>query len=299
MKLFSRSQVRERSIDWLKRKLRTRLDDYPVPINDITSDNKFFRGVLWDSPPKTTDQLSYPPAHVVTKLGRLNRVGQPIFYGSCAAPAVFYELHAEQGQYIALSTWRVQEPLWMHNLGFHPDTLRRIGGTFAGLRFSNPIRGETEASAALRRTLSEAFSEMVPEGKEYQYKLPIAINELLFDRAGPLPTDLPNGPRIDRAAGTVYPALRMRGAADNVAIQPEFADRALRPTRASFVLIEAANPETLSYTILSVAEADKFVGNEIIWREGLADERQRRGQIAFENGQWILRDGLNEIYAIR
>src|SRR5580658_6231836 len=55
-KLFSRSQVRERSIDWLKRKLRTRLDDYPVPINDITSDNKFFRGVLWDSPPKTTDQ---------------------------------------------------------------------------------------------------------------------------------------------------------------------------------------------------------------------------------------------------
>jgi hypothetical protein len=84
-----------------------------------------------------------------------------------------------------------------------------------------------------------------------------------------------------------------------VTIQPGYVDRALRPTRASFALVEAANLKNLSYTVSSVAGADKFVGKEIIWRAGLSDERRRRGEIAFENGQWTLRHGLNEIYAVR
>jgi len=66
----------------------------------------------------------------------------------------------------------------------------------------------------LRQQLSEAFTEDVPEGEEWKYKLPIAINELLFEGAEQVPVGKPDGPRFEKVIGTVYPAMQMRGAAD-------------------------------------------------------------------------------------
>jgi hypothetical protein len=42
--------------------------------------------VVCDERPHTIDRVTYPPADKVTKLGRLNRCGQPMFYGSRGAP---------------------------------------------------------------------------------------------------------------------------------------------------------------------------------------------------------------------
>jgi hypothetical protein len=300
MRLFWREQIKRRDIDTLKGQLRAKLGGYRVAIKYITTDNVLFRGVVCNERPDTIDRISYPPPDMVAMLGRLNRVGQPVFYASRGAPAVYYEIHAKEGDRLAVSTWKLIEPLWMHNLGFHEQSLRRMGTPIAGPRktFANPIPNESASNARLRRALSEAFTEDVPVGEEYRYKLPLAINELLFEGAAPLRTDVPNGPRSDKAAGTVYPAMRMRGAADNVAIRPEFVDRCLRIKFVSYVLVEAADANRLSYTVSSLAQSDTFQGKDIIWREGLTDERQRRGHITFENNQWVLRDGLNEIYEI-
>ncbi len=75
MKLFWRDQVRRRDIDTLKRQLRDKLGGYTVAIKFITTDNPLYRGVAWDERPKTIEQLSYPPAERIKKLGRLNRIG--------------------------------------------------------------------------------------------------------------------------------------------------------------------------------------------------------------------------------
>jgi hypothetical protein len=188
----------------------------------------------------------------------------------------------------------------MHNFGFHPETLKHIGGPIDGSRqrFANPIPNETASNARLRHQLSEAFTEDVPEGKEWRYKLPIAINEVLFDGAGPLPINAPDGPKFGRVVGTVYPAMRMKGASDNVAMWPEFVDRFLRLKFVSYVLVEAEDAGRQSFSVSSVAQSDEFNGNQIIWRPGITDERQRRGHISYEKGQWVLRDGLGEIYDI-
>ena len=167
------------------------------------------------------------------------------------------------------------------------------------LRLTNPIPSETEANAALRRQLSEAFTEDVQDGQEYRYKLPIAINELLFGDAEPLATNIPDGPRCDRAVGTVYPAMQMRGAADNVAIWPDFVDRYLRLKFVVYVLVEATDATRSSYTVSGIAQSGEFAGKEIIWKDATNDPRLRRGHIAFENGLWVQRDGLNQIYNIR
>jgi hypothetical protein len=178
--------------------------------------------------------------------------------------------------------------------------LKQIGGPVDGSRqrFANPIPNETEANAKLRHQLSEAFTDDVREGEEWRYKLPIAINELLFDGAGPLPINMPDGPRFEKVVGTVYPAMRMKGAADNAAIWPEFVDRFLRLKFVSYVLVEAADAERQSYSVSSLAQSDEFDGDEIIWRPGITDERLRRGRISYENSQWVLRNGLGEIYDI-
>lgn len=295
--LLSDGQLRDKDIDTLKRFIRCKLGGYRVAINEVPAGHPFFRGVLCEDQPTTIDRISYPPAERVTKLGRLNRPGTPMFYCSVASAAVFYELRAKKGDLVALSRWEVAEPLWMHHLGYHQDALRRMGAADVTMRprLTNPIPNETKENARLRRQLSLAFTKDIRDGEEYRYKQSIAINELLFDDASPLPA-CRNGPLSSRVAGTVYPAMQMKGTADNAAIWPKFVDSSLRIKSVDYASVEAADEARSSYTILTLAMSHAFHGREIIWRKSLAPESERRRHVALENGEWILRDGRNRIY---
>jgi hypothetical protein len=299
MKLFSREQIQARDIDTLKRQIRQRLGGYTVASMPMTTDNVLFRGVKCDVRPGTVSRISYPPAHCVTENGRFNRAGTSIFYCSRAAPSVLFEIHAKQGDTIALSQWRVTQPIWMRNLGYHPDALHRLGVPIGPrLRLASPISNETKVNNRRRRALSLACTEDVREGEEYRYKLSIAINEWMFYGAEPMPTGYPDGPREGRAAGTVYPAMKLRGVADNAAIWPEFVDLYLRIDLLQWLLVEAANEQCSLYTVKHLATAREFSGGTIVWDEKPMDERLGRGTIALENGRWVSRDGLNNIYEI-
>jgi len=299
LQLFSREQIKKRDIDTLKRQLRVKLGGYTVATIPMTTDNVLFRGVKCAERTTTVGRISYPPAHCVKENGRLNRAGKSIFYCSRAAPSVFFEIHAKQGDTIALSQWKITEPLWMRNLGYHAAALQRMGAPLGpGSRPVNPIPNETKFNERLRRALSLACTEDVHKGDEYRYKLSIAINELMFDGAEPMPTDYPDGPRDGHGAGTVYPAMKMRGLADNVAIWPEFVDRYLRIELVQWVLVEAANEQHSLYTVKHLATSREFPDRNIIWDETPIDERRGRGTIALENGRWISRNGLNDVYDI-
>jgi hypothetical protein len=296
-KILSDDQLKKHDIDTLKRFIRHKLGGYKVAIKDTTTDRPLYRGVLCAEPPATIDRVSYPPTAAVTKLGRVNRVGKSVFYCSVAAPAVFYELRAKQGDIIALSEWEQTEPLWMHNLGYHEAVLRKMGVRNFGIRsqLTNAIPNETKENAKLKFQLSRAFTEDIVDGQEYRYKQSIAINELLFDGASPLPT-YADGSKYDRAAGTVYPAMRMHGAAGKLAIWPEFVDSSLRIKTVRHVLVEAADEASASYTFLNVGMSDAFSGREIVWQEAHLTEVQRRSHVAYEDGVWVMRDGLGRVY---
>lgn len=128
-------------------------------------------------------------------MGRLNRVGSPIFYCSAGEPPVFSELNARVGDTIVVSECEVLEPLWLHNLGFHEDALVKLGVPFIGSRpdLTNAIPDETTENERLRRKFSLALAEDVAAGDEYKYKLSVAINELLFDKA-----DQSRSAKVDR-----------------------------------------------------------------------------------------------------
>jgi hypothetical protein len=297
---FTYEQLEMRTIDSLKDYLRRRIGGYTVAIKDMPTTNRLYRGRLCSERPRTTDDVSHPKPDKVKKLGRANRVGKPMFYCCLGAFPVFFELQAKEGDLIALSEWAVTEPLWMHNLGYHLDALERMGAPVPAQRspLINSIPNETNRNYRLRRRMSLAFTADVPEGEEYRYKETIAINELLFDRASPIPFHGPNAPRSDRVAGTVYPTVRMRGLADNVAMWPDFVDRHLKVKSVRYVRVEAADQEKLAYTFLTVAYSQTFSDKTIVWQEGLPSEIERRAQVAFEGGRWVFRDGFARIYDV-
>jgi hypothetical protein len=296
---FTREQLQTMTIDALKNYIRRRIGGYTVAIKDMRT-RTLYRGRICSERPLTTDDVSYPASGRVKKLGRANRVGQSMFYCCVGAFPVFLEIHAKAGDLIALSEWSVTEPLWIHNLGYHPEALDRIGSPIFAHRspLISPIPNETNHNNRLRRRMSLAFTKNVPEGQEYLYKETIAINELLFDRASPLPSHGPNSPKSERVAGTAYPTLQMRGLADNVAMRPEFVDSCLEIKSLRYILLETAQEDTLSYTFLTIAYSNAFSGKKIVWQEKLPSESERRTHVAFRNGQWIFRDDGGRVYDV-
>jgi hypothetical protein len=83
--------------------------------------------------------------------------------------------------------------------------------------------------------------------------------------------------------------MRVRGVADNVAIWPEFVDRFLRLKLVSYVLVEAAEAAAQSCSVISLAQASEFNGDEIVWGPAIEEDKNRRGRIAFENGRYCTR----------
>ncbi|HTT80843.1 MAG TPA: hypothetical protein VMF86_14300 [Stellaceae bacterium] len=298
MELFTDAQLQRLDIDTLRRMLRAKLGGYVIAVKDIPAHHLFYRGVHCDACPATTRRIFYPPASVVTTCGRVNRAGEPRFYCSVAAPAVFYELHARQGDCLALSTWELMEPLWVHNLGYHPNALLRMGMQRDGIAMrplvTHSIPNETKKNRKMRHRLSLAFTANVPPGKEYRYKLSIAINECLSHEVTfpyPNPDRDPDAPRHKRIAGTVYPTMRMRGDADNAVFLPEFVDSSLRIREVRYVLVEDADEARFAYTWLTVAVANAFDGDNIQWQRAMPSEGRRRSHIVLEDGHWVLRDG--------
>lgn len=299
--MFTQSQLQKNGIDTLKRWLRFRLGGYVVAVKHITANTLVYWGVSCPVRPDSISRISYPPADKVKALQRLNREGQSRFYCSGAAPAVFFELHAKQGDLIALSEWEVTEPLWMHNLGYHPHVLRRIGAQEQHIsmrhELTHPIPNETRENEKVRRKLSEAFTTDVRDGEEYRYKQSIAIIESMSEE---VQLDFPDGnnevPKHEKIAGAVYPAMRLRGDADNLVLLPEFVDSSLRLRTIRHVRVEAADEAASAYTFLTIGFADRFSSDRIQWRADIGTKDARRSHVALEGGHWVLRDGYNRIY---
>jgi len=105
-KFFSDDQLKKRDIETLKQWFRHKFHfPFIIAVKDVAAKHRFFRGVRCPDRPNTITRISNPPPEKVTELQRLNRIGQPRFYCSVAAPAVFYELSAKQRDLIALSAF--------------------------------------------------------------------------------------------------------------------------------------------------------------------------------------------------
>jgi hypothetical protein len=260
--MFSEDEVKNHDIDTMKKLLRERVGRAVVPIRHIKTGSILYRGVpCQEGRPVPIQRISYPPSERITNLQRANRIGQSRFYCSIASPAVFYEINSKQGDLVALSIWEVMEPLWLRNLGFHPETLRLLGAQEQSIvgreHMIDALSIESEDNNKIRREFSRAFTQDVPAGQEYWYKQSIAINEFLDEFEIPFP-DGPGLPVKKEIAGTAYPSLKMHGDADNTVLQPKFVHASLRLNSVQYVKVEEADDTRSAYTLLTIGISESF-----------------------------------------
>lgn len=162
---------------------------------------------------------------------------------------------------------------------------------------THAIPNETRQNKKLRRALSEAFPRYVREGKEYRYKQSIAIIKSTSEEVQlHFPDDDSGLPKYKEIAGTVYPAMRLRGDADNLVFLPEFVDSSPSIRIVRQVLVEAADEAASPYTFLTIGFANSFSGDAIEWKTDIGSGKSRLSHVALEGGHWVLRDGAGHIY---
>lgn len=290
------------SIDALKQRIAKYIGGYGKFSGTMAAGNTLYRGVMWADRPTQVDQLSYPPPEKAG-LQRANRPGQPRFYASVAGPAAFYELKAKPGTFIALSEWHVDHTLWVNDAGYHPAVLNKMGARRGPPEFTNrEALVDTPHNQRIRRELAEAFARDVPQDHSDEYKLTVAIAEVLLSlRVGVPPAAGITDPRDFQFAGLTYPTIAMRRDADNIVLIPDFVDRHLTLRSVQYVRVDS-HPDPTTYSLTTLAQADTFTDNTIHWGSDLhhlTANARRTTHITFEDEKWTMRNERGEIYFTR
>jgi len=120
--------------------------------------------------------------------------------------------------------------------------------------------------------LSKFFMERVAPDQTDKYKLTVAIGELHMGA-------VVNHPQADKFEGIVYPSVRMCANGDNVALLPDFVDRALTFKKAIHVRVDSRTESDFQITSLDVATRFGVNGN-LQWLGRLHNWTLEPGQTA-------------------
>jgi hypothetical protein len=216
----------------------------------------------------TRKDLIYPP-NDQTRLGRLNRPGQPIFYSSAHKESVFFELpDLKPGDELILTFWKTSEPMFVNNIGYTDQVFSQLGAkrpvptwrrepalptadggtqTVELLGIPPKIREDILSSdncRAIKEAFSSYFMRKVSEDETYLYKLTVALGEL---HLGTIVT------HDTQFAGVLYPSTRMWANGDNLALLPWFVDAHLEFRKAVHVRIKSKTETTFDIDYLDAA----------------------------------------------
>jgi hypothetical protein len=142
-------------------------------------------------------------------------------------------LEAPAGSYAVLATWLTTRQMILHELGFTSHAFRRAGSKRQleedREQFNNDLTPEEKL---VREYVSLAFTEPT----DRKYNLTAAIAEVYL-----------RGQTISGQSfsGIIYPAVRLGGEVDNLALLPEFVETGLRLEDAKVVQIHEITRDPL------------------------------------------------------
>ncbi len=166
--------------------------------------------------------MSYPPAEAVRLPGRLNRVGEVMFYGSFGQfESCIHEGSWKVGDFFAVSAWLTTEPMLFNHLGYSTAVVA-ASRSKRDLPVYARIAQDSERNRLIREWEARVFTQRVPEGQEHLYRLPIALGDHAL---GEVVGGGPGGPRA--FSGVIYPSVAAWLMRDNVAIIPSEVDAKL------------------------------------------------------------------------
>lgn len=195
--------------------------------------------------------LIYPPA-AMSKLGRVNRPGQSVFYAGMQKEGPFFELpHLTKGDELILTFWRTTDRMIVNNIGYTEFAFEALGAKRPLPNWQPPNAAPQDSTqvlpiatlpkevaekamsaddaSQLKSTFSRYFTSRVGPDETFRYKLTTAIGEIHLGNI--------EGGKA-KFAGILYPSVRMWANGDNVALQPWFVDDHLKFCKAVHVHIK-------------------------------------------------------------
>jgi hypothetical protein len=188
-------------------------------------------------------RLWYPPVEKITKLGRLNGVGQQRFYASSMPNTTILELKPTVGDTFTILEARTRD-----------QNIQTIRATFIGIERSKSFETQHlsaqdlfRSSDSFRQSIGEAnykkwrlvddylsfiLGDPVQEGEEHKYKSTVALSQLLF-----------SCPYMDAVN---YPSVATNDHGINICFSAEKVDALFVPSEAWMMKIEGVylHPQT-------------------------------------------------------
>lgn len=181
-----------------------------------------YRAVRVTERPSHKSRISYPPPQFATINGRLNKVGEVIFYGALKQFAsCLLECGHKVGEFFAVSAWLTTSTMTMNHLGYSQAVLDQMKARRELPSFAK-WDADDERNRIIREWQSRVFTATVPRNQEHLYRLPIALKNFAL---APMVQTYPGVPTL--FSGVVYPSVAMWFLADNIAILPSEVDSKL------------------------------------------------------------------------
>jgi hypothetical protein len=215
------------------------------------------------SKPTMLSEISYPPSHAVTAMGRANDIGESMFYCGTGKAVPLVELGAQPGDLVALSTWKTKGRLVLSHVGFSSkpasfkEATRKLDEIY---QFVRSTRERSDLNALVHDYLAHMFSKSVRAEDHHHYKLTTALSRKML--AGSL------------VNGLLYPTIEMSGNADNIVLKKEAVDRLLQFVSVEYICVRAGREMQTDIDILdSATRTDPsgklhWSGRALRWRRG-------------------------------
>jgi len=180
------------TIDELKLKISRLMKGHTVRLREIVA-KKIFRArktpqnIVFNR----VNELWYPPTNLITKYGRCNNINSTIFYCSDSEPTAILELRPEIGFYLTILKCHLKDSNsipHVQELGL-PEFTAKFNPQLGGTVLENTALGKAYwqnqddevKNLAIRSFLVKEFIQNVLPGNEDQYKISVAISEILMN----------------------------------------------------------------------------------------------------------------------
>ena len=230
--------------------------------------------------PKHVRELLYPPRESVKRPGRVNSIGESVFYAAGGRECCIFEVDPKPGDTVVVARWRTNRPMLCNVVGYSQDAFGELGSNRECAKMELPLDPESvRINETVTTFLAREFTRRVKRGEEHLYKITIAIAQSMF---------------ADKLFdGLLYPSIAMFANGDNLAIKTEFADTALTLERVEFMTVRAVRDKQFEVDVHDTA-IEQTPDGCIAWR-GRLDQwvlAKKGDTLMFtaENGRWVARD---------
>lgn len=258
-------------IDIIKEKLKPLFVGYTSRAPVYEPGLKIYRGRVCNEKPNNIEDITYPPAKLITKYQRVNRPGQSVFYCCAGRHVPFFECFVKTGDKFIFSQWKTVSRLLVNNIGYLNDNIMGLQP-----KSSDELK---KANILIRNFIDEEFTKIVDKGEEYLYKISIALAEKHFS------DDIFNG--------LLYPSIAIKGRSDNLALKPNYVDKNLMIERVEFIQIISVRDFEYKIKVLDLATSFGEDGS-IEWKGHPGKwYLKKKGDeliLSVENGRWVARD---------